>query len=99
MDPIGISMQRSAVMYGAWIPGEQPCEGFQHSKDHSLVVYAMQQDHYTKMVGLLHGQVVAHASRAKSGDRQLTRASVSDAWDSADTQVNYRHLLRTCMHD
>ena len=90
-------VQRSAVMHGSWIQGEVPCEGFQHSKDPTLVVYAIQDDKYTKMVGVQDGQVV-EPPRAKCGDRQLTHVSVSDSWDSADTQVSNTHLLKM-LHD
>ena len=80
-----LKARRSAVMYGDWIGAEVACEGFEHSNDPTLVVYAMQHDGYTKMVGMQHGHAI-EPPRAKSGNRQLTPASASAAWNSADTQ-------------
>ena len=93
LDRAQAALPEPVLMYGDWIKAEVPCEGFEHSNAPALVVYAIQHGGYTKMVGVQDGQVV-EPPRAKSGDRQLTQASVSDSWDSADTQVSNTHSLR-----
>lgn len=80
---------KKAIFSGSWVGRNYTVNPIRHTKDYSLIIYAIHNHIYTKMVGfkIVNNKVKRIDGRAKRGYFPLKPDSVTATWNSSPSNL------------